>query len=86
MNAGRVTSGFVKQAHKQGKEVHVWTVNDAHNALAMIEMGVDNIITDDPEGLRRLLRAWNELTDTERIAVMLRRLIQGKNLPIPEDL
>ena len=86
MNAGRVTSGLVKQAHKQGKEVHVWTVNDPHNALAMIEMGVDNIITDDPEGLRRLLRAWNDLTDTERIAVMLRRLIQGKNLPIPEDL
>ena len=86
MNAGRVTSGLVKQAHKQGKEVHVWTVNDPHNALAMIEMGVDNIITDDPEGLRRLLQAWNDLTDTERIAVMLRRLIQGKNLPIPEDL
>jgi hypothetical protein len=52
----------------------------------MIEMGVDNIITDDPEGLRRLLRGWNDLTDTERIAVMLRRLIQGKNLPIPEEL
>jgi glycerophosphoryl diester phosphodiesterase len=86
MNAGRVTSGLVKQAHKRNKGVHVWTVNDAHNALAMIEMGVDNIITDDPEGLRRLLQAWNDLTDTERIAVMLRRLIQGKNLPIPEDL
>ncbi len=86
MNAGRVTSGFVKQAHKRNKEVHVWTVNDPHNALAMIEMGVDNIITDDPEGLRRLLQAWNGLTDTERIAVMLRRLIQGKNLPLPAML
>jgi glycerophosphoryl diester phosphodiesterase len=86
MHAGRVTSGFVKQAHKRNKAVHVWTVNDAHNALAMIEMGVDNIITDKPEGLRKLLRAWNDLTDTERIAVMLRRLIQGKNLPIPAEL
>jgi len=86
MHAGRVTPRFVKVARKLGKEVHVWTVNDHHNALAMIEMGVDNIITDNPEGLRRLLQAWNDLTDSERIAVMLRRLIQRKNLPIPAEL
>jgi glycerophosphoryl diester phosphodiesterase len=86
MHAGRVTSRLVTQAHKQGKEVHVWTVNDPHNALSMIELGVDNIITDNPEGLRRLLQAWSDLTDTERIALVLRRLVQGKNLPIPEEL
>jgi glycerophosphoryl diester phosphodiesterase len=86
VHGGRVTAGLIKDARRLGKEIHVWTVNDYHNALAMIELGVANIITDDPEGLRRLLEAWNGLTDTERIAVMLRRLIQGKNLPIPDNI
>ena len=86
MNAGRVTTRFVRQAQKHGKEVHVWTVNRAHNALAMIEMGVDNIITDNPEGLRKLLQAWNDLTDSEKIALTLRRLIQGDKLPLPDKL
>jgi hypothetical protein len=47
---------------------------------------VDNIITDNPEGLRKLLQAWNDLTDSERIALMLRRLIQGGKLPLPDKL
>ena len=86
MNAARVTPRFVRKTHKQGRQVHVWTVNDPNNALAMMEMGADNIITDNPAGMRRLLRAWNELSDAERIALMLRRLVQGKNLPLPAML
>ena len=41
----------------------------------MIEVGVDNIITDDPEFIQKVLRTWNDLTDTEKIALWLRNLI-----------
>jgi hypothetical protein len=52
----------------------------------MIEMGVDNIITDHPRDLRRYLEAWNALSDYEKIALMLRNLIVGIDRPHPEEL
>ena len=72
---------LVRDVHSLGREIHVWTVNDLSNALSMIEMGVDNIITDYPEGVRSLLNAWNELSDSEKIALMLRNLIVGIERP-----
>jgi hypothetical protein len=50
-------------------------VDDPQNALAMIELGVGNIITGRPVGVRRVLDQWNELSDGEKIALMLRNLI-----------
>ena len=78
--------GLVQAAHRRGRGIHVWTVNDRGNALAMIEMGVDNIITDEPRLIRSLLEEWNGLTDTERIALMLRNLIVGIEAPEPSEL
>ena len=38
----------------------------------MIDMGVDNIITDRPDVLSRLLAARAGLSETERLAIKLR--------------
>ena len=46
-----VCSELVEEAHEVGLLVNVWTVNDAKRWRSLIEMGVDGIITDDPEGL-----------------------------------
>ena len=75
IQATKATSRLVKNTHKNGKEIHVWTVNDLQTALSMIEVGVDNIITDKPDFIRNLLRTWNDFTDTEKIALWLRNLI-----------
>jgi glycerophosphoryl diester phosphodiesterase len=75
IHAAMATARLVKQAHRQGKAIHVWTVNDLQTALSMIEVGVDNIITDKPAYIRDVLRAWNDLSDTEKIALWLRNLI-----------
>ena len=75
IQATKATSRLVKNAHKKGKEIHVWTVNDLQTALSMIEVGVDNIITEKPDFIRNLLRTWNDFTDTEKIALWLRNLI-----------
>jgi len=74
IHAASATSKLVRDAHNSKKEIHVWTVNDVRTALSMIEIGVDNIITDDPELMINLLRSWNDLSDTEKIALRLRRL------------
>jgi glycerophosphoryl diester phosphodiesterase len=45
----------IKTAHELGIKVLPWTVNDARQMASLIEWGVDGIITDYPDRLRRVL-------------------------------
>ncbi len=47
--------GDVVLAHNLGLSVKVWTVNDAAQMESLIIMGVDGIITDYPDRLRKVL-------------------------------
>ncbi len=47
-----VDQAFVRRAHEAGLAVNVWTVDDAERAKALIDMGVDSIITNRPGELR----------------------------------
>lgn len=42
-----VTPGFVRRAHRRGQLVYVWTVNDRDRMDALLDMGVDGLITDE---------------------------------------
>ena len=50
-----LTAGDLATAHELGLEVIVWTVNDADDMRAMINLGVDGIITDYPDIGRRII-------------------------------
>ena len=86
ISAARVTPRLVRNVRGHERAVHVWTVNDPGNTLSMIEMGVDNIITDEPAYLRSLLEEWNQLSEGEKIALVLRNLIVGRDRPEPGKL
>jgi glycerophosphoryl diester phosphodiesterase len=47
-----VDAGFVRAAHRAGLHVHVWTVNDPSTMHALLDLGVDGIMTDRPRVLR----------------------------------
>ncbi|MBD3689318.1 glycerophosphoryl diester phosphodiesterase [Nanchangia anserum] len=47
-----VTAGLVTEMRAAGYRVNVWTVNDPEDARALARMGVDGIITNDPEAIR----------------------------------
>lgn len=49
-----VDEKFVTQAHALGKEVYVWTVNYKGDAKRMLDIGADNIITDEPIMVRKV--------------------------------
>ena len=63
-----VTSDLVAEAHELGLPVSVWTVNDRPDIEAMIEAGVDGIVTDYPGRVQRILLERN-LRWSTRIAV-----------------
>jgi glycerophosphoryl diester phosphodiesterase len=47
-----IDSWFVERIRQAGLEFHVWTVNNIDDALRYIQLGVDSITTDRPQGLR----------------------------------
>lgn len=50
-----LTPRFVAGAVQHNVDVHAWTINDDAAMRAMIELGVDGIITDYPDVLLRIL-------------------------------
>ncbi len=74
LNSARATPALILQARAAGKDVHVWTVNDPEVMLRMIERDVDNVITDEPAMLVRVMRDRNALTPAEQLGLRLRIL------------
>lgn len=50
-----VTRGFVDTAHRNGLQVHVWTINTRTEMERLLDLGVDGIVTDETETLRSVL-------------------------------
>ncbi len=50
-----LTPALVEEAHAAGLAVLPWTVNDPADMQRLIDMGVDGIITDYPDRLRRVM-------------------------------
>jgi glycerophosphoryl diester phosphodiesterase len=74
LSSAQATGSLVRRAHRAGKQVHVWTVNQPEVMLRMIERGVDNIITDDPALVARVMRDRNGLDAAEILGLRLRVL------------
>lgn len=49
--------GFIRRAQARGLAVDVWTVNDRPSMEALLDLGVDGIMTDAPTVLREVLVA-----------------------------
>jgi glycerophosphoryl diester phosphodiesterase len=69
VHVGIATPRFIRRAHRAGKEVYVWTVNDAVNMSRMMSRGVDGVITDHPALAREVLARRAELSVAERLMV-----------------
>ena len=71
VNAGFANRSLIHSAHKAGREVHVWTVNDAPTMSVMMTRGVDSLITDKPALARSVLAQRTEMSPAERLLLEL---------------
>jgi len=51
-----VTKSFIETAHRGGQHVHVWTIDKPDEMERLLDLGVDGIMTDEPEVLRDVYR------------------------------
>jgi glycerophosphoryl diester phosphodiesterase len=67
-------SALLRKAERNKIPVYVWTANDIDTMLAMLELGVDGLITDDPALAAEVIHRTNELLPAERLMLRFRHL------------
>jgi glycerophosphoryl diester phosphodiesterase len=55
---------LVRRAHATGKHVHVWTIDDADEMRALLDRGVDGLMTDRTDILRSVLTERGDWEET----------------------
>lgn len=50
-----VTKGFIRRAHRVGRLVHVWTINETAEMERLLDLGVDGIVSDRLDLLKQVL-------------------------------
>jgi glycerophosphoryl diester phosphodiesterase len=69
---GRVNGPFINAAHRRKQEVIVWTVDNPSDMQLLIDLGVDNLITNRPRQALELVREHDVLSPPERALHRLR--------------
>ncbi|MDX2417971.1 MAG: glycerophosphodiester phosphodiesterase, partial [Xanthomonadales bacterium] len=67
VNMSMASPALINAAHGAGKELFVWTVNDALSMSQMMSIGVDGVITDEPLLGREVLTVRAELSSVQRL-------------------
>jgi glycerophosphoryl diester phosphodiesterase len=67
-------SAILRRSGRKKMPVYVWTVNDIDTMLAMLELGVDGLITDDPALTAEVIDRVAELLPAERLMLRFRHL------------
>ena len=54
-----IDENFIKFCHSQNLMVHVWTINDILEIERLLDLGVDGIISDNIQGLKKIFKKKN---------------------------
>ena len=58
-----LTRNLIKKANKYNLLVHVWTINDRKTINNLIDLGVNGIVTDEPELLMEIMKERNLISN-----------------------
>jgi glycerophosphoryl diester phosphodiesterase len=71
VEARMATPRFVRQAHRRGQAVYVWTVDDPAWMLSMMSRGVDGLITNKPALAREVIARRAAMNPAQRLLIAL---------------
>lgn len=80
VNLNMATPRFIRTAQSAGRQVYVWTVNDQVTMSRMMSLGVNGIITDEPEMARKVLAERAEMNSVERLLIHT-AVVLGRPVP-----
>ena len=63
------TRRFIWAAHRAGKPVYVWTVDDPAEMVRLVGFGVDGLITNRPDVAREVLDGYAAMSQVRRLFV-----------------
>ncbi|MGB7000560.1 MAG: glycerophosphodiester phosphodiesterase [Halobacteriota archaeon] len=62
-----LTKKFMRDAHADNKEVHIWTLRPKADVSGYVDLGVDNIINDYPVMVQELLNEKQNRSEIEKL-------------------
>ncbi len=74
---------FLRAAHRAGKPVYVWTVDDPSRMIRMIGLGVDGLITNRPDVAREVLDRYALMTQAERLFLFVMTTLGAEQDVVP---
>lgn len=84
VQSGMATRRFIRAAHAANKPVYVWTIDDPHQMIRMIGLGVDGLITNRPAVAKDLLARFSAMPQHERLFLFVMTRLGAKD-EISED-
>jgi glycerophosphoryl diester phosphodiesterase len=75
INTGVLSDRLIWAAHRRGKSLYAWTVDDPRAMVRLIERGVGGLVTNAPDVVIRLRREHEEMSEIERRLLAARYLL-----------
>ncbi len=75
VNARFATRSLISKLHHANKEIYVWTVDDPVGMSALMNRGVDGVITNLPEVGRNVLTQRANMSSTDRLLTEIAALL-----------
>jgi len=79
------TRRFIRAAHRAGKPVYVWTVDDSARMVRMVGLGVDGLITNRPGVAREVLDQFAGMTQAERLFLFVMTTLGAEDDVAPPE-
>jgi glycerophosphoryl diester phosphodiesterase len=79
------TRRFIRNAHRAGKPVYVWTVDDAAQMIRAIGRGADGLITNRPDLAREVLDRYARMPEAERLLTFVMTTLGANPDVTPPD-
>jgi glycerophosphoryl diester phosphodiesterase len=85
---GMATRRFIRRAHRAGKPVYVWTLDDPARMVRMMGLGVDGIITNRPGVAREVVERYARMSEAERLFLFVMTTLGAEKdeRPPPDEL